>query len=99
MKVHLEGPKGPAVTGMDPALTEIFQRLQIHPPEWLDQLQKDPNSFADLEKTIHQAFGQMADRLVAGLLAQATQGDDFAQTAKKKGCNRSSANDYALKSL
>jgi phosphatidylglycerophosphatase A len=47
-------------------------------------LQKNPAGFADLEKKVHHAFQQMADQLVAGLLAQATKGDDFADNAKKK---------------
>jgi hypothetical protein len=38
----------------------------------------------DLEKKVHHAFQQMADQLVAGLLAQATKADDFADNAKKK---------------
>ena len=52
--------------------------------ERLQALQQDPGSFADLEKAVHHAFQQMADQLVAGLLAQATQPEDFAQVAKKK---------------
>jgi hypothetical protein len=37
-----------------------------------------------VEKTVHQAFKQMADQVIAGLLAQATQGKDFSAAAKKK---------------
>ena len=84
MEVRMDNKKGAALNGIDPALTEIHKRLQSHPQEWLQTLQENPNSFSDLEKTVHHAFQQMADQLVAGLLAQATQADDFAQTAKKK---------------
>jgi len=37
-----------------------------------------------LEKEIHGAFAQMADQVVAGLLAEATAEADFAEAAKKK---------------
>jgi hypothetical protein len=84
MEVRRESQKGAALNGIDPVLTEIHQRLQSHPQEWLQTLRENPGSFVDLEKTVHQAFQQMADQLVAGLLAQATGGEDFAHSAKKK---------------
>jgi hypothetical protein len=39
---------------------------------------------AQLEPQIHQAFGQLADRLVASLLAHAAQQPALAEQAKKK---------------
>ncbi len=84
MEVRVESKKGRALKGIDPVLAEIHKRLQSHPQEWLQILTENPGSFVDLEKTVHHTFKQMADQLVAGLLAQATGGDDFAQTAKKK---------------
>ena len=70
--------------GINPVLAEIEKRLQRHPQEWLRILEQNPAGFGDLEKTVHHAFQQMADQLVAGLLAQAAKGDDFADNAKKK---------------
>jgi hypothetical protein len=84
MEVRVESKKGAALSGIDPVLAEIHKRLHNHPREWLEALKQNPGSFVDLEKTVHSAFQQMADQLVAGLLAQATQGTDFAQAAKKK---------------
>jgi hypothetical protein len=84
MEVRVFGKKEAPLQGIDPVLAEIHQRLQSHPQEWLCSLQKNPAGFADLEKKVHHAFQQMADQLVAGLLAQATKGDDFADDAKKK---------------
>jgi hypothetical protein len=84
MEVRMESKKGAALNGIDPVLTEIHKRLQSHPQEWLQALTENPGSFVDLERTVHDAFKQMADQLVAGLLAQATRADDFAQSAKKK---------------
>ncbi len=84
MEVRVQGKKEAPLQGIDPVLAEIHQRLQGHPQEWLRILQQNPAGFADLEKKVHHAFQQMADQLVAGLLAQATKGDDFADNAKKK---------------
>lgn len=84
MEVRMDSKKGAVVNGIDPVLNEIQERLQSHPQEWLKKLQDNPGSFTELEKTVHLAFKQMADQVVAGLLAQATQGDEFAEAAKKK---------------
>ena len=84
MEIRMESKSGPAVSGIEPVLTEIQQRLQVQPKEWLKALQQDPGRFANLEQEIHGAFARMADRVVAGLLAQATAGSEFADAAKKK---------------
>jgi hypothetical protein len=84
MEVRIDSKKGPVLTGMDPVLAEIQQRLGSYPKEWLKALQQNPGGFANLEQDIHHAFAQMADRIVAGLLAQATADRDFADAAKKK---------------
>jgi hypothetical protein len=84
MEVRMARKKGTAVNGLVPVLTDIHKRLENHPQEWLQALQEDPGSFVDLEKAVHHAFQQMADQLVAGLLAQATQGQAVTQAVKKK---------------
>jgi len=84
MEVRMDSRTGAVLTGIDPVVTQIQQRLQARPKEWLRALRKDFGKLADVEKEIHQAFSQMADQVVAGLLAEATAGDDFAEAAKKK---------------
>ena len=84
MEVRMDSPKGAQVIGIDPVLAEIQQRLQAHPKEWLKVLGKNPGNLANLELEIHRAFAQMADQVVAGLLAQATADAAFADAAKKK---------------
>jgi hypothetical protein len=84
MEIRMESKKAPALNGLEPVLAEIQQRLQARPKEWLQVLQQNPAEFANLEKEIHHAFEQMADRVVAGLLAQATKPTEFADDAKKK---------------
>ena len=84
MEIRMESTKGEVVRGIEPALAEIQRRLQLQPTAWLKALQQNPAHFADVEKEIHRAFTQMADQVVAGLLAQATQPAAFADRAKKK---------------
>ena len=84
MEVRMESKTGPVVSGIDPVLAEIQQRLQARPKEWLKALEQNPGGLANLEQEIHRTFAQMADRVVAGLLAQATADSAFADAAKKK---------------
>jgi len=84
MEIRMDSQKAPPVTGIEPVVADIQQRLQAGPKEWLKALQENPSAFANLEKEIHHAFEQMADRVVAGLLAQATAPAEFAAAAKKK---------------
>lgn len=84
MEIRMDSHQGPQVSGIDPVLVEIEQRLKVAPKKWLAVLEKNPGQLANLEQEIHRAFAQMADRVVAGLLAQATGDVAFADTAKKK---------------
>jgi hypothetical protein len=84
MDVRLDGKTGAVVRGIDPVLAEIQQRLQAQPKDWLTALKHNPGGLADLERDIHRTFAQMADRVVAGLLAQATADPTFAAAAEKK---------------
>jgi hypothetical protein len=84
MEVRMESKKGSVVSGIDPVLAEIQQRLQAHPSEWLKALEQNPGGLANLEQEIHRTFAQMADRVVAGLLAQAAADPGFADAAEKK---------------
>jgi hypothetical protein len=73
-------------SGIDPVLAEIQRQLQPYPKEWLKALHQNPGGLANLEQETHRAFAQMAEWVVAGLLAQATVGSAFAAfAAAKKG--------------
>jgi hypothetical protein len=84
MEIRLQKKDTPPLRGIEPVLTAIQGRLDKEPQAWLKQLQADPGAFADLEKNVHRAFQQMADQVMAGLLAQATAPPAFADDAKKK---------------
>ena len=84
MEIRLESKQATVLSGIAPVLTAIEQRLHREPADWLQQLQTRPGSFADLERDVHRAFQQIADQVVAGLLAQATTTAAFADAAQKK---------------
>ena len=84
MEIRLESKKASPLGGIEPVLTAIEQRLHSEPEAWLKQLQSRPGSFTELERAVHRAFQQMADQVVAGLLAEATAPLEFAEAAKKK---------------
>ena len=62
----------------------LATQLRAQQQTWLRQLREEPSRFADLEVTVHQTFQQLADQLVASLLAQATQQSPALQAAQKK---------------
>jgi predicted ArsR family transcriptional regulator len=84
MEVHVHGKCGPVAKNVDELLRQLQQELQDQQQQWVAQLQDHPAKFADLEADIHRTFQNLADQVVAGVLAQATAADDFAQDAKKK---------------
>jgi len=84
MEVRVEGKRGPTVKNVDEVLRQVQQQLRDQQVEWVAQLRDHPAKFADLEARIHQTFQGLADQVVAGVLAQVTAADDFAQDAKKK---------------
>jgi predicted ArsR family transcriptional regulator len=84
MEMRVEGRCGPLVQNVDEVLRQMQQQLQDLQGQWVAQLRDQPGKFADLEARIHQTFQGLADQVVAGVLAQVTAADDFAQDAKKK---------------
>jgi hypothetical protein len=84
MRFRTDSKTGSAVPDPVVALERIQQQLADQQKSWAAQLARDPAVFAQLETQIHQAFGQLADQLVASLLAQAAGQPALAETAKKK---------------
>ena len=84
MRFRLDSKAGPDVPPPDQALQQIHAELAAQQQAWADQLAADPAAFAQLEPQVHHAFGQLADRLVASLLAHAARQQALAQAAKKK---------------
>jgi hypothetical protein len=75
---------GLPVAGVAEIVAQMQRQLPGQQAEWLRQLSQNPAVFADLERTVHQAFQQLADQVIAGLLAEVTKPAAWAQDAKKK---------------
>jgi hypothetical protein len=84
MEVRMGSKKGTLLSGIEPVLAEIQRRLPAHAKEWLKRLEQNPGGLTNLEQEIHRTCTQLADRVVAGLLAHATADSAFADHAKKK---------------
>jgi hypothetical protein len=84
MEVRHDSKVGPPVLAPDALLDRVATQLRADHKDWLRQLAAEPGRFADVEQTVHQAFQQLADQLVASLLAQATQQSPALAAAKKK---------------
>lgn len=78
------GKAGTPLVSAAEVMAQMQRQLPARQAEWVRQLNQNPASFADLERTVHTIFQQLADQMVAGLLAEATQPAEWAQGAKKK---------------
>lgn len=67
-------PTGPAVGTVGEIIAQARKQTQANQEQWLEQLRSRPQCFAELELEVHDHFRQQADLLVAGLLAQASEG-------------------------
>lgn len=84
MRIRFDASSGPDVPMPERVIQEIRDQLAAQQRVWSEQLDRNPASFAELEPQVHQAFQQLADRLVASLLAQAGQQPALQEQAKKK---------------
>ena len=84
MRIRSDSQSGPAIPTPDTALALIHQQLTTQQTLWGQRLANDPAALAQLEPEIHHTFQQLADRLVASLLAQAAQQPTLHEQAKKK---------------
>jgi hypothetical protein len=75
---------GKAVPPAGQALEEIHSQLQQQQHLGTEQLAQDPSCFAALEQEVHLRFGQLADQVVASLLAGVASQPALQDAAKKK---------------
>lgn len=74
---------GAPLTGVAEVVAKMQRQLPAQQAEWIRQLGDHPETFADLERKVHGVFQQMADQVVAGLLAEVTKPAEWAHDAKK----------------
>jgi hypothetical protein len=85
MDVRLQAKDGP-VASLPEQIAQIKARLDKDQITWRDQLRQNPSLFGDIEITVHHAFQQLADQVVAGLLADVGQpSTKLEDDAKKSG--------------
>ena len=83
MEIRTQSKTGPLVPPLAEIPAKLNQQLDTMKQRWLDQLNRDPASFARLELEIHDQFRRLADQMTASLLAQATIPNDPAEPGKK----------------
>lgn len=85
MEIHSQSKDGPLVPPLAEMPAQLGQQLDAVKQQWLDQLNRDPASFARLEVEIHDHFRRLADQMTASLLAEASILGAQAGPGKKGG--------------
>ena len=85
MEIRSQSKTGPLVPSLAEIPGKLSQQLDAVKQQWLDQLNRDPASFARLEVEIHDHFRLLADQMTASLLAEATTSGHRAGSEKKGG--------------
>src|SRR3954470_18444759 len=83
MEIHRQSKTGPLVPPLAEIPAKVSQQLDVVKQQWLDQLNRDPASFARLEVEIHDQFRRLADQMTASLRAEATIPQAQAEPGKK----------------
>jgi hypothetical protein len=97
MEIRSQSKTGPLVPPLAELPAKVSQQLDAVKQQWLDQLNRDPASFARLEVEIHDHFRGLADQMTASLLAEATVAQDQAGPGKKGAPARPSDRDAPRK--
>ena len=87
MEIRSQSKNGPLVPPLAEIPAQLSRQLDAVKQQWLDQLNRDPASFARLEVEIHDHFRRLADQMTASLLAEATTttSGERAEPEKKGG--------------
>lgn len=83
MEIRSQSKTGPLVPSLAEIPAKLSQQVDAVKQQWLDQLNRDPASFARLEVEIHDHFRRLADQMTASLLAEATTANHQAEPGKK----------------
>jgi len=83
MEIRSQSKTGPLVPPVAEIPAKVSQQLDAVKQQWLDQLNRDPASFARLEVEIHDHFRRLADQMTASLLAEASVPGDQAEPGKR----------------
>jgi hypothetical protein len=84
MDVRTQGREGPHVPPLDKCLEQIRAKLDKKKAEWLQELQRHPERFRALEEKLHEHFQELADDVMASLLAEGTSASPALEREKKR---------------
>lgn len=82
MEVRLRGKDG-KVASLPAQVAAVTERLKAEQQVWRERLRHEPSRFGEVEVAVHHAFQEMADQVVAGLLADVGQ-QPALENARKK---------------
>ena len=81
MEVRMQ--KNTPTTTLAQQVAAVSQRLVQQQQQWQKHLRNDPSRFGEVEVAVHHAFQEMADQVVAGLLADVGQQPKLEHACKK----------------
>ena len=85
MEIRSQSKTGPVVLPLAEVTATLSRQIDDMKQPWLDRLNRDPSSFAQVEIEIHDRFRHLADQMTASLLAEASIPGDRAEPEKKGG--------------
>lgn len=84
MLVHTDAESKSAVSSLAEVLGRVDKQLHSLKDVWSQRLNGNPSCFGQVECEVHQTLQQVADQIVAGLLAELGQ-----QTSLENACKKS----------
>jgi len=84
MEVRVQSKDG-KVTSLPAQVLAVTERLQEEQQIWRERLRREPSRLGEVEVAVHHVFQEMADQVVAGLLADVGQ-QTALEDASKKSC-------------
>jgi hypothetical protein len=84
MEVRLQSKEG-RIASLPAQVAAVTERLKKEQEGWRERLRREPSRFGEVEVAVHHAFEEMADQVVAGLLADVGQ-QPALESAGKKSC-------------
>jgi hypothetical protein len=85
MDMEVRMPSSDAVVTLPGQVAGVVERLTQEQRTWQERLRQDPSRFGEVEVGVHHAFQEMADQVVAGLLADLGEQPQL-EDACKKSC-------------
>ena len=85
MEIRSQSKTGPVVPPLAEVTATLSRQIDGMKQAWLDRLNRDPASFAQIEVEIHDRFRHLADQMTASILAETTTAADRTEPARKGG--------------